>query len=477
SVLIGQADLYYQLDAFEEAYRIYEKIPKEADTVRMMPKDLFQYGESAYWAKQYDRSREIFMTFFNLYPKAPLSPIALARVGETWYLEGNITESRYISNQIRSLNPETSGREINDLLAAIGDLRLIPDRKGDRTDEGRLALKVIKKQTMALLADPSLPKPFQRVIFEAAEQSARHGALVNALEIEGALLARLSSSPFEEEVRTAFRNTADKTVEQMSKENDAMRVVELYHRHPAAFKPKRRTGSILLKVAIAHAQTGLLTEAVKLLTPIAANKMNLLGEEALFHLGDALYQNGEYKSAEETVRHFLARYPKSNRLPLVLEIFAKAKDRQGKWDQAIQAFRSWLKRYPRHLDRRRISLLLADAYQRKGDIRHAVEIFAKIDSDFGKSHKGKNRHTELHLKLADAYFQLGKYRKAAAFYRLVLKDKAGGKKADWAQFQLAMSYDRLGRKDQGAQIFARLAEEAEDPLLKEFSSEKTRDHR
>lgn len=477
SVLIGQADLFYQLGTFEEAYRIYEKIPKEADTLRMMPEDLFQYGESAYRAKRYKRSRKIFMTFFNLYPKAPLAPIALARVGETWNLEGNITLSRSILKQIRSLHSESSDGKINDLLTAINDLRFIPDRKGNQTGEGRLALKEIKEQTEALLADPSLPLPFQRVILEAAEQSAWHGALVNALEIEGALLARLSSSPFQEEVRAAFQNTVDKTIAQLSKENDVMRVVELYHRHPAGFKPKRSNDSLLLKAAIAHAQTGLFTEAVKLLTPIAANKKNLLGEEALFHLTDTHYQNSEYKNAEENARQFLARYSRSIRLPHVLEIFAQAKDRQGKLDQAIQEYRSWLNRYPRHRDHHQISLLLADAYQRKGDLKLAVKILAKIDSDFGKSNKGKDRHAGLHLKLADAYFQLGKYRKAAAFYRLVLKDKPGGEKADWAQFQLAMSYDRLGKKNQGAQIFAQLAENAEDPLLKEFSSQKTREDR
>ncbi len=470
-VLMKQADLLYQLDRFEASYRTYEKIPKGVDTLKMMPEAFFQHADSAHRTKHYKRSRKLFMNFFDLYPNTFLAPIALSKIGESWYLEGKNTLSRSFSKRIRSLKSASSDRNIYDLLAAINDLRFSPEGKKNRA--GGLALKEIEKRAAALLAGPPLPLPLQRVILEAAEESARHGALVIALNIEGTLLNRLPSSLLKKKVRSVFQKTADKTIEKLLKENETTRVVELYHRYQADFQSKKSNGSLLLKVAIAHAQTGLFPEVVKLLTPIAENENNALGEEALFQLTEVHFQTGEYNNAEENARRFLKQYPKSIRLPDILELSAKLKDRQGKMDQAIQEYRSWLKRYPKHRNKDQVSFLLADAHQRKGDLRPVLEVYTKMNSSFKKLNKSKEQRSELHLKLADTYFMLGRYKKSAEFYHLVLKGTTKGEKAEWAQFQLAMSYERIGKKNKGAQIFTQLAERAKDPLLKGLSAQKT----
>jgi len=469
-----EANLFYQLGLFEEAYKTYGKVIGKKKVSKMAPEDLFKYSESAYKARHYTRSRKLFMAYFSLYPETILTPIALSRVGETLRLEGKITLSRSITKQIRSLKIKYSDKNMIDLLSAVSDLRFIPEGKGSRTRKGRLALLEIKEKTGALLANSFLPQPYQRIILEAAELSSRHGALVNSLEIKKTLLARLSPSSLEKEVRSSFQETAGKTITQLSKEKDAMKVIDVYHRHPEIFKSRKTTDSAFLKVAISHMDIGLFSEAVKLLIPLSKNKNNSLREEALFHLTNAHYQNSDDKNAEESARVFLKSYSRSRYLPRVLEITAKVKDRQGNLDQAIREYRSWLIRYPKHRNQNRVSLLLADAYQRKGDLKPAVEIYTRIDSSFRKINKGKNKHSALHIKLADAYFRLGNYKKSAAFYKRVLKDKPKGELSDWARFQLAMSYERIGKKVQGAQLFTQLAEEAEDPLLKEFSAKKIR---
>jgi TolA-binding protein len=323
------------------------------------------------------------------------------------------------------------------------------------------------------MGNPSLPEPYHRTILEAAVLSARHGELVSALEIEEALLARLSSSPLQEEVRTAIQQTSKKIISQLTKEKDAMKVIKIYHRHPGIFRSTKSTHAARLKIAISHNRMGLYSEAVKLLTPIVEHNNKLLGEKALFYLTNTYYKNNENKTAEESARQFLKRYPRSARLPSVLEILAIVIDRQGKLNEAIQEYRSWLTRYPKHQNRDQVSLFLADAYQKKGDLKRAVKIYTRIDSRFSQSNKKHTQRAALRLKLADTHFRLGNYKKSAALYDLILKRKTKGEKTEWAQFQLAMSYDRIGKKGQGTQIFTQLSEKSEDPLLKAFSSQKT----
>ncbi|MFQ5579643.1 MAG: tetratricopeptide repeat protein [Nitrospiria bacterium] len=476
-IVSRQADLYYRLGSFKKAFQTYGKIPSKTRVKQMSPETLFQYSESAYKAQDYSRSRKLFMAYFSLYPDAVLAPIALARVGETWRLQGKTTLSRSISKQIHSLKSKPSDTNIIKILAAISDLRFIRDDKGNRTKKGRILLEEIRKQSEDLLENPYLPEPFYRVILEAAELSAKHGALENALSIEEALLDRLSPTFLKKEVRSAFKVTSGIMTSQLTKEKDAMKVIEVYHRHPNIFKSKRSTDPALLKVAISHKRIGLFSEAVRLLTPLTEKKNKILGERALFHLTDTYYQNGDDRQAEESARQFLNRYSGSRRLPDILETLAKAIDRQGKVDQAIQEFRSWLKRYPKHRNQKHVSLFLADAYQRKGKLKSAVNIYAKIYSSFGKLNKDKRRHSNLHMKLADAYFRLGNYKKSASFYKLLLKNKLKGSESDWAKFQLAMSYDRLGKETESTHLFTQLAEKAEDPLLKEFSVQRTRNNR
>jgi len=66
---------------------------------------------------------------------------------------------------------------------------------------------------------------------------------------------------------------------------------------------------------------------------------------ALYYLGDAYYESGEYESARQCYERYLRSYPRGEFAPNAVEGIAYCAESEGKFDEAIEQYRTLLETY------------------------------------------------------------------------------------------------------------------------------------
>ena len=160
----------------------------------------------------------------------------------------------------------------------------------------------------------------------------------------------------------------------------------------------------------------------------------------------------------------MIHYPKSDRRTDALADLGFALDHQGQTRRAIQRYTEWLRDYPKGPQKKKISLRLARLYRRANNFGQEAGIYLQwIQGNPADS-------LELQLPLADTYYRLKNYQKAAHFYQAALKGKETSAETDWMQFQLAKCYNALGQREQGKKMLDQLAQSTKDPLMKQLAA-------
>jgi TolA-binding protein len=496
SLLLGRARSLYHLEHFEAAYQKYEQ-GRALQGGAATPTILFQHAESAYRSGRAVRAREIFFDLLTLHPSDPLSPIALAKTGDTWRREARFDQAAPIYARVQASSIPNSSGGLDKLVASIGQLAMqecadadparnapahiasecescgaAPPRKGppdcqairDRK-EILEALERMEKQAIAVMAASPLNDAAPYILLDAIEQFRRYGAFPVALEVENHLLALLPPSFFRLRLAAVYRKTIGEEIDRLAKEEDPLNIVALFHARSSDFTPPMLTGPTGLQVGISHLRLGLYAQAIDLLSPIAATPSSPLSEEALFFLGKSFMEKGDDRRAEQKFRAYLKRYPKGRRISSLLIDLGTVLDRQGDDHHAIETYHDWLRRYPNHPDAERVSLLLAKTYRRKGDFRKEAALYLKW------MHRHPATAADLALLLGDAYYRMREYQKAIQIYEKALKEKPETGERDWIQLQIAKSYHALGQRGRGRSLFDQLAQNAKDPLVRQMAAE------
>ncbi len=131
-----------------------------------------------------------------------------------------------------------------------------------------------------------------------------------------------------------------------------------------------------------------------------------LGSEALFWSADSHYKMNQFSSAAQRFKMFTENYPNAEMMGAALYSLGWSYFQMGQYDKAVGPLADFLENY--------------EAPER-----------ALFPYD-----------TDTQLRIGDAYYALGQYRKAIASYQKALGAEPGG---DYAMFQIANSYYRAGR--------------------------------
>ncbi len=491
----GHAEVLFHLGRYESAYKKYEGAVPRGETgntpvpLRLLP-ILFQYGEVAYRTGRTAKAREIFSRFLKTASQNkmaidqmapdPLVPIALARMGDAWRMEGKDQEAGQVYQQVLSLGASHPNATAARMLASAGQLAMrpcgahpgqkaFPDCLSEQyREEIRPLLDTIEKEGLTLLHAPPVSPLHQELILETVERLQAYGAFPTTVALEEAFLPIPLSPPLRLRLTVLSRKTIIKEIDRLSGEKEDLRILSIFHSRSADFIPSMLTGRTGLQVALSHVRVGLHAQAIELLAPIAASPSNRLAETALFHLGRSLLSMGDNPRAEQKLNQFLRRYPKSRHAPEVLADSAIALDRQDRLDQAIARYETWFRRYPENPDRERMAFFLAKAYQRKGDFKKEALVYQTLQTRI----KGNSlKSLDLTLAIAEVSLQLGAFAKALPAYQAALKEKGEGEEADWIRFQMAKCYRGLGEKARGRALLDLLAQKAQDPSLRAWAAE------
>lgn len=483
-LLLNYAEIYYLMDDRRTAFQYYDLISPDDPVLQASEESLYQYGVSAYESKAYTESREIFFILQNKYPKGTYSLMALARIGDTLRLQGKIGRAKKIYQQVHSAGDHQRNKKSASLIAAVGELHLAdcdpmtpksqkPHCFAGRAlgnEAGHLALKKIETLSDFLISQIDQgSSPIGQLIFEAAKALEEHKIFTTALTMRNKLLLQKISKRLKKELIDSTPLTAISALNQLLQQDKTLEAINIYYSNKNRFSEETLKGVTGLNLGIAFAKTGFYPQAVDLLSPRVLDlkkEQTSESEQALFYLCLTYFGQGEHAAAEKQLRVFLQRFPKSSKISQLQLLSAEISLQQGNTNLAIKTLDDWLIRYPKNPDETRALVLLGDAHEKKGDLDQALELYLRANA------KGQASPPNLYLKIANLFYQLKHYERGISFYLKTTEKSGDAAQVDWATFQLAQSYEKLGLKDKALPLYTRLEKTAARDLIKALSKEK-----
>lgn len=166
---------------------------------------------------------------------------------------------------------------------------------------------------------------------------------------------------------------------------------------------------------------------------------------AMFQEGIALYHLGRFKSSADLLADLLARYPSDDRQAEVLLWRGEALYQDGRFADAERSYADALRLQKEGPHRATASYGIAWTLFEQKKFSQAAQAFDRFTTQFPN-----DEHVlEASLRRADCYFFLGEYDKSSAMYAALAEDKGSGRQAEYAAFQLGMSYIQRGESERG----------------------------
>lgn len=473
TLLLNYSEAYYQKGDLEDAYNYYSLLSLQNPILQMSQSALYQYGITAHHAQLYLVAREAFFILHNKYPRGDHSLLSMARIGDTYRLQVKLKRAIKSYAQVDSAH-RTSGRYENAILvAAIGKLHLSgcqvePCMPGHplTTERGRLAYQKIKAISQSLLKKKDPPPFTDRLVLEAVIALEQHSFYSDALNLSNDLSQLKLRPPFKKKVLKTINRTAVKAVNLLIQQNKNAKALGIFYHNRKAFTPRILRGKTGIRLGIGFARSGYFAEAIKLLSPIANTNTGSDHEEARFLLTKAYFTQTEYRLAQNHLKSFVERYPRSKYIPNLELLVSKMLINQNKRLDAIKKYTQWLSRYPKQSQRAEALNRLGDAYLAEGELKQALNFYQKIISEKLKMIPG------LHLTIGDTFFRLKNYKMAISHYTNAIEEGGMPESVNWATFQLAQSYEKSGLKTKGLPLYAQLEKEAIESLIKALSAQK-----
>ncbi len=472
-LLLDYAEAYYQKGDLEEAYNYYGLLSLQNPILQMSQSALYQYGVTAHHSKLYPVAREAFFILHNKYPRGEFSLLSMARIGDSYRLQGKIKRALKSYDHVDSAH-RTGPRYLNaTLVSAIGRLHLsgcqvhpcAPEYPLE-TELGRLAYQKIKEISLSLIEKENRAPFTERLVHEAVIALEDYDFYPDSLEISIMLSHLNLRPPFKIKVLKTIDRNAVKSVNLLIQKNKDAKALGIFYHNRKAFTPPILRGKTGVQLGIGFARSGYFAEAIKLLSPIALTSTSLDHEEADFQLTKAYFTQAEYSLAEKRTQLFIKRYPGSKHISLLELLETKILINKGNKNEAIRKYKTWLKRYPKHKKRDEALKDLGDMAFAEGDMKQAVILYQKILSEKNELIPG------LQLTIADTFFQMKNYKMAISHYTEAIEEGGTAEQVDWATFQLAQSYEKLGLKGKGVPLYAQLEKDAIESIIKALSAQK-----
>lgn len=442
------ADALYARRQLREAQPLYEAAYRRWPAfVKQRRESLLRFAEAESLVGSEVLSRQLLTAYANLYPQAPDAPVLLVRIGDSFRAAGERGRAGMFYSAAVERYPGTEGE-------AAARMRL--------AELGREVMSTEKEQSLTLAVQalvrrngsPNLDEAEQRrVLRDVAEANqtvplgsealyhlgehfeagrrwadavrtyraaiARHGRLQDDVWPEAAAhrLFVLLSPMFLEAIQS----------------RDATLVVALYRQFDPFSERLFQASPMLLSIADAHREIGLVTEAVKLYQALLETQsLKAVHEGALVGLGRSYLDQEDFKAARQVFGRYALQYPLGRWKAEALRFRAVAYKGEGESQAVIRTCREWLQRYPAHGDRREVLLMLADALQATGQPVELLGVYEALEADSPRA------ASETRLRHGDLLVQLKRYDDALAQYRQAVEAAAEPEQAQWARIQMAL---------------------------------------
>ncbi|MFI5304173.1 MAG: tetratricopeptide repeat protein [Nitrospiria bacterium] len=485
--VLGLAETLYFSEDYSHAYVIYSTGLKTFESYfSQQPITLYHYGDSAFQIGKRKEAKDIFLKFYNVFPRDILTLVVLSRLDNIFYLEEDGQQVSNMREIIQNLYPGPLGTKITDVIDEFEEIKTQECMKKSRKNgietfiiqkcsEGdpkkakalRDEIKVIGDMIDSLLHEPPESFTVQQFVYQEGEQFLRLNLPLLTFEINSRLYPFIEPSPFQRDVLTALNRAAVEAVDKEFQEKEDLNVVELYFSSPDTFTGKVIFGPTGFKIATSLYRNGFYVQALPILES-ALNSSSLKNlDEAIYLYTKILTETGDNANALKKMDYFLKKYPNSPLRSEVIENSGNLLYKTKKYDLAIEKYKLWISLFPLSPERKRVSLKLASAYDLSSKYLDSVPIYLDLIK------KEPHSDPSIYLKLGNDYFLLKEYKKALSAYENELREKGDRKLTDWIKFRIAKCYEATHQKKKENEMFSELAKNSEDPIIKTLALEKT----
>lgn len=191
-----------------------------------------------------------------------------------------------------------------------------------------------------------------------------------------------------------------------------------------------------------------------------------LRSAALIQEGITLYHLGRFNSSDEKFTEFVKKF---NKHKLITDAYfwkGEALYQASKFDDSEQAYSNALtlmrKDHPKRID---AMYGLSWAYFEQKKFRQAINAFDKFIAE----NQNGEKNIEANLRKADCYFFLREYDKATQLYTLLSEEKKDSRLAEYAAFQLGLSYIQRGDVTRGVEHMRRFLQKFPSSIYAEVA--------
>lgn len=430
-----------------------------------------RWAESLWAMGDAQSSRRVLEEFGELYPESPLRIRAVILLAQDLAERGRHHEAQSL---LSSLEETISQDALDDgLQLALGDLYLKTgslqralDSYGalvGRFPTSNLAVTALERMADAHFSSQNFSEGqeyYERALDETSDDG-RKPYLESRRIICLYRLGRLQEAA---EARKEFEKANASQLDLMSQllleegqaqavqgEKEAARksfqtVLHRYKDSPYAAEAEYRLGLLSL-------QSGQFSEALdRFHTVVESHPHSPWKDKALFKMGSALFGLERYDQAAECYERVVGGNVEADLAVDALFNAGICRSKMNDWDGAEAAYERLLRDFPEHQERQKWRLRLGFAYLQAEKPAQALRTFEQIEAG-----EDTELGAEVQFWLGECYFHLGEYEKAAQEYlRVAYLYPQKDPWAATAEYNAAMSYEKLGREEEARTIYRKL---------------------
>ncbi len=505
---------------FEEAITIYERASRQAVQDQRAPQIWYWMAEAAIQLNDHPRARQYFQFVVNEYSKSDWAPKALfaqaslylrdevfpmasstfetlktryprsqaarnigTALGESYYMQGRYQEA--VDNLLAQqsiLERESRARAIYLIAESYNAMNAYEEASNyylqyinlseGKEDQRRAHYGLgwlYNKQEIYHWASDAFAKAAdgdddlaRKALYYKAANEVIGGRYREALETFGAFGAKYKTGMWVEEAYYEWALTAFEVG------NNALAIdicLDLIRRDLAKNKP----GEVFILLGEAYFANNEFTRAIQAFDA-AAQSTSLnpdIKRQARFQKGWALFREAAFEDAQPIFEALVREDANGAFSPEAIFWNADSYFNLKKYQSAISWYQRFIDRYPNHELIGAARYSLGWSYFQLGDFERAIAPLQAFLRDYKPPPIALFPYdVDTNLRIGDAYFGLRQYNQAIEAYSKVTNAQLGG---DYAQYQIAMAYDRAQQPNEAVSAFRTVINRYPQSNLREFS--------
>lgn len=459
------ADSYFIEKDYIRAEELYRESVKKWPTFpKANPKVMFNIGETYFINGKYKDARDTFFDLINLFPKDEFAAHALARIGDTYHKDGKNLDAVFLYAEAISRYPESE--DIYSIRMKMANVGVeAPNLVGSSVIFNYTPyIEPMNTYKDVIIKNPSEPQ-VQEAMFKKGSILSSENRYVEAIIAFKDLLSKYPEEIRTEEVKASIRDTFFKIIDTYHAQKGFYSLLLTYYKNFDPFLKILMTKDIndpkiLFKIGDTYQQMGLYSKAIETYDAVLKyDSKGVYKRDISFRTGEVYYLQERYADAERQLRIFLKSYPDSEMADDARWIIGDSLYNEGKFKEAITEYNLYIKKRSKEFKTAKVYYNLASSYKNIKAFKESINSYKQAIEILKLSKEDtQGIIVDGEYQILDSLFKMGRYVEAIETADKLAMTYPGDKRAEWALYIAANSYERLKKEDKSIVTLTKLAE-------------------